>query len=344
MRAAGLAGHEGLEWRAQLRLAEIERWASPNPDLGSLEDLTRRALTRLEQLADDETLAYVWYLVGLLHVWSSQYGAAEKALERALSKLGTVRNHPLRRRIVRSLMAVAAGGPTPVGRALLRCEALLPELVGGYGESFAQAVIGSLRAYRGEFALARELIERARAALEGLSDPLSESFCEVRLAHIELLAGKPVAAEAALRRSLKILRELEETSRGACDAALLAEAVAAQGRLNEAEALAHAAREMTPPGEVESEVRWRIALSLALAGRDGGPTAEQLAREAVTLSQPTDMLELRADAEEALGLALERSNRRGPADEAYARALALYETKGTLPRAERLRARSHESR
>ncbi len=93
---------------------------------------------------------------------------------------------------------------------------------------------------------------------------------------------------------------------------------------------------MTAPGEMESEVRWRIALSLALTGRDGDATAETLAREAVALSEPTDMLELRADAEEALGLALERSGRRGPADEAYARALSLYRAKGILPRPGRL--------
>ena len=182
MRAAGAGGHEGLRWRAQLCLAEIERWASPNPDIASLEDLTRRALTRLERLGDDETLAYAWYQVGMLRGWSSQFGAAEEAFERALSTLGAARNPPLRRRIVRNLMAVAAGGPTPVDRALIRCETLLPELAGGYGEAFAEAAIGSLHAYRGEFALARELLEGARAGLEGLADPRSEAFCDVRLA------------------------------------------------------------------------------------------------------------------------------------------------------------------
>ena len=312
MRAAGAGGQEGLRWRAQLCLAEIERWASPNPDIASLEDLTRRALTRLERLGDDETLAYAWYQVGMLRGWSSQFGAAEEAFERALSTLEPARNPPLRRRIVRNLMAAAAGGPTPVDRALIRCEALLPELAGGYGEAFAEAAIGSLHAYRGEFALARELLEGARAGLEGLADPRSEAFCDVRLAVVELLAGDPAAAEVALRRSLGILGELEETSMAACDAALLSLAVAAQGRRDEAEDLARTAREMTAPGEIEGEVRWRIALSVALAGNDGDPTAERLAREAVAISEPTDMLELRADAEEALGLVLERSGRAGP--------------------------------
>ena len=79
MRAAGAGGHERLEWRARLCLAEIERWASPNPDLASLENLTWRALTRLEQLGDDETLAYAWYQVGMLRGGSSQFGAAEEA-------------------------------------------------------------------------------------------------------------------------------------------------------------------------------------------------------------------------------------------------------------------------
>jgi class 3 adenylate cyclase/tetratricopeptide (TPR) repeat protein len=343
MRAAGVGGHEGLQWRAQLCLAEIERWAAPNPDLPSLEDLTRRALTRLEQLGDDETLAYAWYLVALLRGWSSQFGAAEAAFERALSKLGAATGHALRPRIVRNLMAAAAGGPTPTERALLRCEALLPELAGGYGESVAEAIIASLHAFRGEFVLARELLGRARASLEGLSDPLSESFCDVRLAQIELLAGNPAAAEVALRRSLAILRALGETSMGACDAALLAVAVGAQGRLDEAEELARTAMEMNAPGEIEGEVRWRIALSLslALAGRGVDPTPEQIAREAVTLSEPTDMLELRADAEEALGLALERGGQSGPAGEAYARALGLREAKGILPRVERPSVEQH---
>ena len=132
---------------------------------------------------------------------------------------------------------------------------------------------------------------------------------------------------------------------GSCDVALLAVAVASQGRLDEAEELARSAVEMNAPGDIEGEVRGRIALSfaLALAGRDDDPTAERLAREAVAISEPTDMLELRADAEEALGVVLERSGRRAAADEAYAGALALCETKGILPRAERLRA-PHEAR
>jgi tetratricopeptide (TPR) repeat protein len=153
----------------------------------------------------------------------------------------------------------------------------------------------------------------------------------MRLAVLELLAGDPAAAEVALRRSLGILGELEETSMAACDAALLSLAVAAQGRRDEAEELARTAREMTAPGEIEGEVRWRIALSAALAGNDGDPIAERLAREALAISEPTDMLELRADAEEALGLALERSGRRGAADEAYARALACARRRASCP-------------
>ena len=113
-RAAEVGGHEGLRWRAQLCRAEIERLASPDPDVAALEDLTRRALVRLEQLGDDETLAYAWNVFAVLRAWSSQFGAAEEAYALALSKLGAARSHPLRRRMVRNLMAISAGGPTPV--------------------------------------------------------------------------------------------------------------------------------------------------------------------------------------------------------------------------------------
>jgi len=87
------------------------------------------------------------------------------------------------------------------------------------------------------------------------------------------------------------------------------------------------------PDDLHAQVGWRAARAQACAGRGNAQRGEELAREAIALLEDADDLDLRGDAFVSLGTTLSGSERR----DAYAEAVALYEAKGNLASAERVR-------
>ena len=110
---------------------------------------------------------------------------------------------------------------------------------------------------------------------------------------VEILADDSEAAERELRWGFDKLSEIGEMSWFSTVAGILAEAVLANGRPEEARRLAEASRDAAAPDDVYSQVLWRTVASKVLAGTGTGNEAERLAREAVDLVSPTDFLHLR---------------------------------------------------
>jgi Flp pilus assembly protein TadD len=71
---------------------------------------------------------------------------------------------------------------------------------------------------------------------------------------------------------------------------------------------------------------------------DGLDEAERLAREAVTLAERTDFVNQRADALVDLGIVLGRVGRGEDAQAAFGDAIRLYEDKGNVVAARRVRS------
>ena len=90
--------------------------------------------------------------------------------------------------------------------------------------------------------------------------------------------------------------------------------------------------------------RWRASLARVLASRGELADAERLAREAVTLAEPTDFLPLKAELHDTLGEVLALAGTSAEARAAVERAISLHEQKGNLVSAERSRAVLHELR
>ena len=99
------------------------------------------------------------------------------------------------------------------------------------------------------------------------------------------------------------------------------------------EAATDAGERLAWPDDLHAQVGWRAARGQACAGRGNAQQGEQLAREAIALLEDADDLDLRGDAFVSLGTTLSGSERR----KAYAEAVALYEAKGNLASAERVR-------
>ena len=105
---------------------------------------------------------------------------------------------------------------------------------------------------------------------------------------VELLAGDAVAAERELRRGYDHFSRLGERYLRSSVVGLLAEAVCAQGRLDEAEALSFETEELGADDDIDAQTLWRLARAKVLSARGELDEAETLAREAVELLSSTD--------------------------------------------------------
>jgi hypothetical protein len=111
------------------------------------------------------------------------------------------------------------------------------------------------------------------------------------------------------------------------------------GRRQESEAAVRLAREIGAPNDIATQVDWRAAAA-KLAADDGRVAdAERLIGEAVELVEPTDFLELRGRAFEALAHVEARAGRPDGWKAGLDRALAEHEQKGNLVAAGRVRER-----
>ena len=124
----------------------------------------------------------------------------------------------------------------------------------------------------------------------------------------------------------------------ATTAADLARVVLEQGRDAEAAALCAASERLAAPEDVATQAMWRGVRARLLAGEGEHARAEALAREAVALIDPTDLLNDRADVLLDLAAVLQRGGRAEEAGRIRERALALYEAKGNRISATRARA------
>jgi ATP/maltotriose-dependent transcriptional regulator MalT len=189
--------------------------------------------------------------------------------------------------------------------------------------------LAGLYAMTGRYELAFDLIAQTDVILAELGLTMRSSAPD-REAYVAILAGEPAQAEERLRAGYERLAEMGEKALLASTAALLAHAVYAQGRYEEAYSLTEVCEEAAAPEDVSAQIGWRAVRGKILAKRGSSREAEALARQAVALAERTDLLTERADA--LLGLAgiLRGVGRLEEAAAAARRGLELYERKGNL--------------
>ena len=229
-------------------------------------------------------------------------------------------------------------GPAPVRAAIERCEAIREEVSGDLVASadILQPLAG-FHAMEGRFDEARALIAAADAAFEELGRTLGSAVSH-HAAMVELLAGDPVAAERLLRQGYSALEEMREKPVLSTTAAFLGQALLAQGRLEEAGQWAERSAEQAHEDDMHSQGMWRAVHASVLSARGEPADAERYAREAVAFAERTDDTNTIADAHVVLGgvLALRRDTEVARAE--LSRAIELYERKGNLVGADRVRS------
>jgi class 3 adenylate cyclase/tetratricopeptide (TPR) repeat protein len=194
---------------------------------------------------------------------------------------------------------------------------------------------------------ARSLLAEVRADLAGGGGGLLPVSMGMEVA-VELLAGDPGAAVVAADEAYRLLEKLEYHSFLAPAAGWLGQANYALGRLDEASAWADRAAELPvsdngrwrPPAPASG--LWRQVKAKVLARRGEHAEAERLARQAVEISNATDMLNEQGAAYADLAEVLALAGRSEAEAEAHDQALARYEQKENIVMAARVRARMAE--
>ena len=197
----------------------------------------------------------------------------------------------------------------------------------------------------GRFTEARTLVDELQADLAERGAGLTLALTSVEnVLEVELLAGDPAAAVTAGEDGCRGYEELGLLGLLSTGAGLLARAYYALGWIEEAEAWAGRASELGASDDVVAQIHWRPVKAKVLARRGEHAEAERLAREAVALSEGTDVLNMQGEAYADLAEVLAVADRPNDSAEALEQALARYERKENVVMAERTRARLVEVR
>jgi tetratricopeptide (TPR) repeat protein len=224
-------------------------------------------------------------------------------------------------------------------KAIGQCEQIREQLrEDAYCRARVIQHLALLYAMRGRFDEGRLLCAQSKETFDrlGLSVPSAwVAFCS---APLELLAGRPEAAEAELRATYRVLDELGERGALSNVACMLARALHDQGRDREADRYGRVAQEIVAEDDLEAQIPWRSARAAALASLGSLEKAESFAREAVALAEPTDWYMQRVEAHITLAHVLAAAGRYEDASTSARRALALENRKGNVVAAKATRA------
>jgi class 3 adenylate cyclase/tetratricopeptide (TPR) repeat protein len=323
-------GDRRMEWYGLLHQAHRRTMIDAAATAEELRVVAQNAIQVFDELGDDFGLAQAWRIFSLVPRAHGDFATAEDAIERALAHARRAGDRQEQARSIAALCGVLEYGPAPVTEALQRCAELLDA---GEGHPLAEtstlATTAALRAMLGEFDEARALCAQVRAIYDDLGLQMSLVALSEVASTVELLAGEHAAAERELRLGYEILTGVGDASIAAFQAGLLAEALLAQARVDEAEEFALLA-ERGAAEDIGAQIGWRMVRAGVEFARGRYDAAVGLARQAADIAARTDALNMHADAMQRLAEVLRGS---GTAEDALAAAragAALYARKGNV--------------
>jgi class 3 adenylate cyclase/tetratricopeptide (TPR) repeat protein len=323
------AGDETAEALARVVGANVRVISDPAASLDELERLAHAAIPLLEKAEDHAGLAYVWYALGFsvancrLRCEEHAY-ASEQALHHA-RLAGQPRNDLFH------LDGALAFGPRPADEAIRALDAALGDARHPHPLLARAYLLALLGRFDEAWEIAYEQTERLRE--------LRGSGHEAWSGWIARLEGDEERAAGYFRAFCDSMEEQGQTGALSSFVAELGRSQCTLGRPDEAEPLAHRARELANEQDVWSQAMWRQVLALVLAYRGEYAEAVQLGREAVAILEPTDSLTEQGQALVDLAEVLAAAGRNDEARVCLGQALDRYERKKNLVMAERIRER-----
>ncbi len=338
-------GDRALELRARCELDDLRITFDRSFTAEQAIEQGREAVRELEQSGDHQALAAAWNLVAFGENLRGTWTGMVPALERVAEHARLAGNRRRESEVLYYLGPAIFWGPTPVSVGLPRAEAIT-ESAGTvkWGRAWASRAVVGFYGMEGRFEEARELAARASSVLEELGRPIELYTLAFWTAPLELLAGDPVAAEREAATACDGLEAAGETGFLSTMAAMLAEALYAQGRLDEAEAAVRRSREAATSDDFNAQAMWRAAQAKILARRGELEEGERLAREAIEIIDRSDELSHQGDFRVGLAEVLQLAGRTDESIPVLEQALEHYEQKQNRVAADSTRALLAEAR
>ena len=334
-------GEQRLAVRADLVQAWVEQFRGGSESgVARAIDAAAGAIAVLEPMGDAAGLARAWRLVMVTHVLQGHLDEAASAAERVVLYASELGDQRLSARSAGTIAYILLHGPTPIAEAIPKLELLIANVEGDRtAEAVLVGTLAVLRAMEGEFDGARDLYRRGQEIAAELGSGLVGNSSSIDSSRVELLAGDLAAAERELRRDYDALANINETYFRSTISAYLAEVLWLGGDADGALQFSEVAEEIGDAEDILTQVPLRSVRARVLASRGDVEGARRLAMEAVELAASTPQPHLKAKALENLGDALaavgDIESSRPPLQEA----LTLYEQKGDVVSAARVRKR-----
>ncbi len=150
-------------------------------------------------------------------------------------------------------------------------------------------------AYAGRLADARAAIARIQSVYDRSEAEIRWAMGATSAGHVEQIAGDAAAAEHHLQEAYETYRAMGEQGYLSTVAGVLAEALYAQGRLDEARQMTEETQAAAAPSDIDAQARWRSVRAKVLARSSQFPAARILLDEAAELVSPTSWAALQAE-------------------------------------------------
>ena len=300
----------------------------------------QRDIAIFEAAGDHAGLARAWRLLAQTYFNVGRLAEASNVADEIVRHATAAGEPRLAARAATTKANSLLFGSVPTTEAIRGCEELITQVGGDRrAEAILSGILAVLHAMRGSFDQARELYSQQRTILEGLGRNVAALTTSINSARVELLAGDPEAAEREARRDFDALGALDETYFRSTVAGMLARALYEGGRFAEAETVTEDARGLTADDDFESQVLWRGVAARLRARAGEAEEALELAASQSQLAAETASPVFEADARLGLADVLVLLGRRDEAEPPLREALQLFELKGDLVSAGRIRLR-----
>jgi DNA-binding SARP family transcriptional activator len=351
--ATSLDAATGLEERGMAARALVEResdrlFADPQLAPAEVRPIAKDAIETFTQLGDAAGLAVAGRLLAQ-SLWREGGRTAESQaeLDRALEHADASGDPATLRRVVTTLGGLLCDGPTAVPDAIRRCEQLLDAYGGDRVlEAVVARFLSLLLAMAGRFDEARDHVRRSSLVLEELNQLTLWVYRRVTGEAKELMGDRAGAEREykAAWRSFHDASGAKLDGRAIGAACRLAFLYCDDGRWDDAADCLAYSREVPELPFFRPEDVLRLAVQARVAAQRGRlADAVTMAERAVERADGSEFLDLRASVFRALGEVQLLRGATADADAAVAAAIELYEAKGNVAAAARLRARSTAS-
>lgn len=244
-------------------------------------------LAEAERLRDETIIAEALWRLGVTSMWLGDSTKGEALLRKSIEHAAPLGEAQHISEALHWLGMVLFWGPAPVADALEECRALAKssEHLDQLARTQLLVAEGGLLALTGRFEQGRQLAADGREALLELGQKVPYAGLAMAVAMIDLLADDAPAAERVLREAHEILAHTGERGYLSTISALLALALAKQGRHGEADGFADASRQLGGEDDVMTQIYWRVGKAQVAAARQEPGEAARLATETLRLTK-----------------------------------------------------------